>query len=313
MLYKKISKNMTTKYHKKHLPFGHASAVKDVDTHALLDNLESISQSVNDNDITSRFLDEYVKWIGSSVNNKITGLDQFKYQCFTNGTTEAFDKFYIGYGTHRFRFCKGEYLYHRLALRSGNHNWCFIEDAPLDKNDVVIISYPFADTGSKHTQFDNIIAQCEQSDIPVLVDCAYIGLCGGLDVDLSSPCIREVTFSLSKIFPVSHIRIGMRLTRVDNDDALFVLNKSDYVNRIAVAVGLQFISKFGPDYIYNKYRSKQLEICKILNVAPSHSVLFGIGGAEWEEYNRDTDTNRLGLHNFLHLDNLQTLEQYVKN
>ncbi len=304
---------MTNKYDKKHLPFGHSSAIKDSATTAVLNNLKPINQSVFDDNIVGKFLEQYVSWITSTENNVFVGLEGFSHKCFTNGTTEAFDKFYINNSTRRFRCFKGEYLYHRLAWRNSNLRWAYIEDHPLDTNDAVIISYPFADTGGKHHSLDEILHRCEQLNIPVLLDCAYFGLCGGLKFDLTSPCIREVTFSLSKIFPVSHVRIGMRVSRIDNDDALFVLNKNGYVNRLAAHIGQQFISSFGPDYIYNKYRNKQLEICSILDVKPSNSVIFGLGRAGWEDYNRDTETNRLGLHNFLHLDNLEILEQYVKN
>lgn len=304
---------MTNKYDKKHLPFGHSSAIQDNDTLAVLENLKPVTASVFDSNVVENFLQQYRSWISSTVNNTFIGLESFPYHCFTNGTTEAFDKFYINNSTRRFRCFKGEYLYHRLAWRNSNLRWAYIEDHPLDTNDAVIISYPFADTGGKHKNLEEIISRCEQLNIPVLVDCAYFGLCGDLTFDLTSPCIREVTFSLSKIFPVSHIRIGMRLSRVDNDDALFVLNKNGYVNRLAAHIGQQFISSFGPDYIYNKYRSRQLNICELLKVKPSNSVIFGLGGHGWEEYNRDTETNRLGLHKFLHLDNLNVLEQYVKN
>lgn len=304
---------MTNKYDKKHLPFGHSSAIKDSDTLAVLNNLDAVTNSVFDDSVVEKFLSQYRKWLNSTEANTFIGLDGFTHQCFSNGTTEAFDKFYINNSTRRFRCFKGEYLYHRLAWRNSNLRWAYIEDQPLDTNDAVIISFPFADTGGKHYQLNEVIARCEQLNIPVLIDCAYFGLCGGLEIDLTSPCIREVTFSLSKIFPVSHIRIGMRLSRVDNDDALFVLNKNGYVNRLAAHIGQQFISSFGPDYIYNKYRSRQLDICSILNLQPSNSVIFGLGSAGWEEYNRDTETNRLGLHNFLHLDNLEILKQYVKN
>ena len=91
----------------------------------------------------------------------------------------------------------------------------------------------------------------------------------------------------------------MRLTREDDDDPLFVTNKIGYVNRISAAIGRKLLKRFGPDYIYNKYRERQLEICNILDVEPSNCVLFGIGGNKWYEYNRDRDTNRLSFHKYL--------------
>ena len=304
---------MTNKYNKRHLPFGHSAPIKDKETLALLDTISNISAVIYDEDIHNKFLDEYVDWIKSSTNNSFLGLDNFAYKCLSNGTTEAFDKFYINHSSRRFRCFKGEYLYHRLAWKSSGMKWAYIEDAPLDVNDVVVTSYPFADTGDKHEQLDSVLEQCNKLNIPVLLDCAYFGLCANLQFDLTHPCIQEVTFSLSKTFPVSHIRVGMRLSRVDTDDALFVINKNGYINRLAAHIGHEFIKNFSPDYIYNKYRSKQINICDILKIKPTNTVVFGLAETGWEEYNRDRQTSRLGLHNFLYLDDLTSLYQHAKN
>ena len=101
----------------------------------------------------------------------------------------------------------------------------------------------------------------------------------------------------SKFFIQTDIK--KKLTRDDDDDPLFVTNKIGYVNRISAAIGRKLLKRFGPDYIYNKYRERQLEICNILDVEPSNCVLFGIGGNKWYEYNRDRDTNRLSFHKYL--------------
>ena len=158
---------------------------------------------------------------------------------------------------------------------------------------------PFADTGDKHSLYHELMRKCSNLDIPVLVDCAYYGSCRHIHIDLAYSCITDVTFSLSKSLYAAHLRIGMRLTREDDDDPLFVTNKIGYVNRISAAIGRKLLKRFGPDYIYNKYRERQLEICNILDVEPSNCVLFGIGDNKWYEYNRDRDTNRLSFHKYL--------------
>ena len=66
-------------------------------------------------------------------------------------------------------------------------------------------------------------------------------------------------------------------------------------------IGNLFLTKFSTDYIVNKYKDKQKSFCKMLQVEPSNTMLFGLGTDGWEMYNRGGPTNRLGLHNFLHL------------
>jgi hypothetical protein len=290
---------MKNKYDRKDKPFGNAFAIEDSNVVDLLNNAIRVSDVVKDDNVHTRFLIKYREWIQSTKNNTISGLEQFPYACFTNGTTEAFDKFYAKHSTRRFRFFKGEYVYHRLSCRNNNYDWKYIDDSKLDKNDVVIISLPFSDTGNKHTQLDHILDTCNSLDIPVLLDCAYFGICSGLDFNFTHKCIKEITFSLSKTFFSAHIRIGMRLSRQDDDDPLFVTNKMGYVNRLSGQIGINLLDHLSPDYIFDKYRQRQLDYCNILGVESSNCVLFGIGDDRWNDYNRDRETNRLSFHKFL--------------
>lgn len=290
------------KYNKHHMPFGNAFAISD---HSVLETLKhsfDVLGAIDDPCVHTSFLSRYIEWIRSNENNSIQGLEHFPHACFTNGTTEAFDKFYCKHSTRRFRFFKGEFVYHRLSCRNNGFDWKYIEDDVLDKNDVVIVSLPFSDTGNKHEDLDKLLQNCDTLDIPVLLDCAYFGICAGLEINLNHSCIKEVTFSLSKTFYSAYLRIGMRLTRVDDDDPLFVTNKMGYVNRMSAHIGLILLNTFDSDYIYNRYRQRQLEYCEILNVEPSHCVIFGIGDDRWSDYNRDGKTNRLSFHRFLHRD-----------
>jgi len=282
---------------KRHLPFGNSAAIQDPNTLDVLEQFKIGNCLQKENN----FCQDYLAWIKSTKHNTIKGLDDFKYACYSNGTTEAFDKFYVKNAKRRFRCFKGEYMYHRLAWRNGYPNWAFIEDAPLDANDAVVISLPFSDTGNKHYDMDRVLQDCTELSIPVLVDCAYFGICHNIDFDFTHPCITDITFSLSKTFPVAHVRIGMRLTRVDDDDSLFVYNKSGYVNRVGGTLGSIYLKTFTPDYIVDMYASKQKEFCHALKAEISNTVLFGIGGEEWNEYNRGGPTNRLSLHKFLNL------------
>jgi hypothetical protein len=186
-------------------------------------------------------------------------------------------------------------MYHRLAWRSG-YKWKYLEDEALDKNDAVVISLPFADTGNIHNNYHSLMKDCSRLNIPVLVDCAYFGSCREINFDLTYDCITDVTFSLSKTFPVAYARIGMRLTREDNDDTLFVYHKINYNNKIGASLGLKYLERFTPDYITFKYIDKQIDFCKKLDVTPSKTVLFGIGNDQWKEYNRGGSTNRLSFH-----------------
>jgi len=291
---------MKNKYDKKHMAFGNAFAIADPLVVAVIDMLNiNVNNILKDDNVLKQFLERYVLWISETNNNRVLGLENYPHACFANGTTEAFEKFYAKHHKRRFRFYKGEYVYHRLNCRNNGYDWEWLDDIPLDRNDVVMISLPFSDTGNTPKDLELILDRCDKLKIPVLIDCAYLGVCSDIDFNFDRECITDITFSLSKSLYCAHARIGMRLTKEDDDDPLFVTNKAGYINKIAAHIGLQLINSFSPDYIYDTYRARQEEYCKILGVEPSNCVLFGIGDNRWVEYNRDRETNRLSLHKYL--------------
>ena len=280
--------------------FGSAFAIEDVNTTKVLEEPLDL-QCLKDDKIIDSFLCKYDLWIKSSTLNKFIGLDNYKYKCYSLGTSEAFDKFYMKNAKRRFRCFKGEYMYHKLSWRD-KFEWDWLDDKPLSKTDAVVISLPFADTGDKHINYEQLLEQCCELNVPVLVDCAYFGICRDINFNLDYDCITDITFSLSKTFPVAYARIGMRCYKIDDDDSLFVYSKVNYNNKIGAFLGIKYFERFTPDYITEKYVDKQLNFCNTIGVNPSKTVLFGIDYKhKFDEYNRGGDSNRLSFH-----------KQYVK-
>jgi len=296
---------LTNKKHmsedKRAMNYGSSGPIYDSETVAHLENFKpNLHTVMTDENVIQNFCNKYTKWITSTKLNSYKGLDSFQYATYANATSESFDKFYMRNNTRRFRCFKGEYMYHQLAWRNSWPDWQYIELDDLKENDAVVISYPFSDTGKKHPQQDTVLERCTELGIPVLLDCVFAGVARDLEFDFTYPCITDITFSLSKIFPVAYARIGMRLTREDDDDTLFVYQKIAYHNRIGAALGLHFIEHFDVDYVSEKYYPEQIKLCKQLNVEPSNTVFFGLGGNEWKQYNRGGQTNRLSFHKIIH-------------
>ena len=237
----------------------------------------------------------YRKWLKSSKINHLKNLNKFKFACFSNGSSQVFDYFYAKYKDRRFRVLKGDYAYHHLSWRNHFPSWSYIENLDVKKKDAVVISLPFSDTGSKHPLMEKLIKKCDRYNIPVLIDCCYYSMCKDISFDFNHKSIKAISFSLSKAFPVSRLRIGMRLTKEDDDDPLFFLQKLGLVNRASAYIGYKLLIRFNFDYIYKKYLKKQKFYCKKLGLSPSNMVILGIGGEKWKKYNRGNKTNRLCL------------------
>ena len=251
----------------------------------------------NDEKIKKVFLGTYKNWIFSTHPN-IKGWQDYNELCFTQGTTESFAQFYLRFRENkRLRLAKGEYFYNQMMKGLWyKENFAWLDEDEIRQNDVVLISVPFSDTGAVPNNLENLLQQCDDNNVPVMLDLAYINLAINLEVDLTHPCIEYVVSSLSKVFPVELYRIGIRMQRKKFEDQLYVINEDNYnyINVLSAFVGYKLMKTYTADFVYKKYRIKQLEMCKKLDVDPSPCVYFGIDKKnQYQEYKRGGDTARL--------------------
>lgn len=239
------------------------------------------------------FLHDYRDW--AIREHQVLGIEQYPYLAFANGTTEVFTSFYHKYMNRRLRLFRGEYFYHMIMSRI-MQDFAWIDQEPLEKNDVVVVSMPFSDTGCIPALYRSTMEQCEDLNVPVCIDMAYLNISKHTNFNIEYKCIETVATSLSKVFPVEHMRIGLRLNRYNTDDVINAYSNNDppYVNTHSIYVGHKLINEYPNDWIYHNYKDKQAEICKRLNVTPSDCVIFGIDYLDqFNEYNRGSKSNRL--------------------
>ena len=234
------------------------------------------------------FVELYTNWILSSKIFEIKSLNRFSNRYITNGVTNAFDDFYFIH-KNNITVLKGEYPYHRDI---GFTVVTDIKDIP--NNSGLIISYPFSATGNVHESWEEIIEYCCDNNISIFIDCCLFGVSSVDTLDLSHPCITHVAFSLSKIFGTGGARLGLMFTSHLDYTPISNQNKWFYTNMAGQIIHTSLLKNFSPDYIFNKYRSKQLEICNNLDIVPSNTVLFGLSSDDkWKEFNRDGYINRM--------------------
>ena len=264
--------------------------ISDTLTKALVLSIDS-SVFLYDDNILNTFLLTYDNWIKSTKNNHIIGLDNFTHKCYSLGTTESFNFFYMRNATKRFRCFKNEYRYHSIVWGSGL-DYAFIEDFPLSVGDALVLSIPFADSGNEYA-YSYLLKKCCELNIPVLLDCCWFGTCSDITFDFNYSCITDIVFSLSKTFPISHARVGMRYTKTKYLDGLQSYNDAAMINRIGAGLGISLLNTFTPDYIYDKYKYNQKKLCEQLKVTASNVVSLAIGDSTWGHLNRGGTYNRL--------------------
>jgi len=245
--------------------------------------------------LEKQFVDKMRNWIWSSTENTLTGLENFQHGTMTHGTSEAFQMFMMRHHDKNFRFLKGDFMMHKVASNVMGNNWKWIYDAnEITVGDAVIISIPFSDFGTAHPQHIKLLEKCSALNVPVLIDCAYFGMCYGMEIDLNYKCIEEVTFSLGKTFPIIGSRCGVRYQRTEVDDAVTFANQHGIVNNFGALVGLHCIEQYSADFIVTKYRAVQQQVCKDLGVDATNCILFATSNDDkYSDYNRGNDTTRL--------------------
>ena len=290
----------------KHRIYGGAYSVHDPELVAkrnqLVRDFTQIDSSVMSEveHIKQDFFDVYKTWMFRGFNFRHT--DLYQYACFTQGTTESFAQFYIRYrDVGRLRLKRAEYFYHQMMKSLWYRDkFAWLDEDDIRAGDVVLISVPFSDTGDQPKELDYLLDECERLSVPVMLDLAYLNIASGdsfpYEIDLSKDCIKYVVTSLSKVFPVENLRIGLRLQKEFYEDQLYVINEKNYnyINLLSAFVGHGMMQAFAPDLMFQRYRASQLELCQQLDLDPSPCFNFGIDhNNRYPEYNRGGDTNRL--------------------
>ena len=266
--------------------YGGAWSIHDIESVNFIKNL-----AIKEGD-RKKFLIEYKDWIQEG--KKFSGLENYKHIDFSAGTTETFMNFYLGHLDKRLRLLKGEYFFHWLVARNYFNNVLVLDHNDITKGDVVVMSCPFSGTGNIPENFYSILDKCETLQVPVMLDMAYINISNIQELNLEYKCIEVICTSLSKVFPVEHNRIGIRLRQNFYDDSLFAYNDNNYVNLQSIHIGHELIKKFKNNWLYDKYKKMQSDECKKLGLDISSCVIFGLDkNDKYPEYKRGNKVNRL--------------------
>lgn len=260
--------------------FSSGNSIKDLEIIKFIQK-SSINSFLLDPWIVKTFEEKYMHWIKdkNNCNYNLKNLDLFKHACYSQGSQESFLNFYMVNKHKRFRLFKGEYWWHMDIWTKLNLNWKYIEDDDIKKDDVCIVSYPFALTGKKHQHLDSLIEKCEKNKVEILLDFIYLpnSMNRCVDIDLSADCIKQITFSMSKTFPVQCAKIAIRFSKKKILDAMDMSNDENVANRFATGLGVKIMEKFSIDYMVKKYQDKQKYWCKKLELQITDVVHFAVG------------------------------------
>jgi len=257
--------------------FSSGNSIKDADVIEFVQN-QNISKHLLNPWIVQEFEQQFKSWIAGGTRYKLHNFDLFTYVGYSAGSQESFINLYLTNKDRRFRIFKGDYWWHIDIWNSVGIQWAFVEDDDIQPNDMCVCSYPFALTGDKHQNFDWLVDECNRVGVKLLVDFIYLpNSDNAVDIDLSADCIEQITFSLSKTFPVQCAKIAVRMCKTKPRDPLQIINDENVCNRLATGLALDIINEFPVDYNVIKYWDQQQHWCNKLGLNATKVVHFARG------------------------------------
>lgn len=250
-----------------------------------------------DYDVQDEYLDTFPQWIKSSKLNKVEGLDSFPFKYVSLGATQTLDWFHYECARNkwRLRMLRGEYPYNRDVHEFYWEHFIDDENEPLSKNDAVIISVPFSGAGHIHPQYYPILEQCNQLNIPVMIDCAWFGTCYDLEWTVEFDCIKLVAFSTTKGLGTGQFRSGICFSKWKYGP-LSVQTEWHHGIHMNTYLGNLLMQNFSPDTVPNLYKESQHEVCKYFKLTPTPTIHIASGSKpDWNYFHRDNSYNRINI------------------
>ena len=229
------------------------------------------SNPVHNGTLYGTFEDEFIIWLKNHKYSIFSGIDAFPVRHIIQGCTQFIDDLYQRCGD--IQTFEKDYKYHwRL-----NNNIKYATIDTLDPNKELLISMPFPYYGDVYPDMYDILDKCEDLNIPVHVDSAWISCIRDIEFDFNHPAIKTFGISLSK-GGIGGNRIGLRFARQEPEGAVTIMNNFNMNQQSLMHIGIKFMQDLGPEFFWKKYEDKYYKVCKDFDLKPTKTVHLALDG-----------------------------------
>lgn len=224
------------------------------------------------------FKNEFEEWIHGGI-NCLLGFDEFPIRDICIGCTQFIDNLYIKYGPNGIMTFEGDYKYHwRL---NNDIKYLTVTDLMMvpfgrynadGQHKPLLISLPFPATGDIHVDMEEILDRCLELNIDVHIDGAWITCSQDITFNFNHPAIKSFAISLSKGLALGWNRIGIRYSRISQEDSIGLMNDFNMNCRSLTWMGLHFIRSLEPDYFWHRYEWAYDKICLDFDLEPTNTI-----------------------------------------
>lgn len=208
------------------------------------------------------------EWFQSTRVNNLQGWDHMCCVDITMGCAHYIESFIIGQQSmDAFQILHDEYAYYSFLGKWGTDLGC------LEPNKPLIITLPHYKWGDLRPEWPDILKECEQKNIDIHIDMAWLTLSRGIELDFSHPCIRSVGMSMSKC-DLQWNRVGLRYSKQRKMDSITIFNHF-YVNRVnenIYSCAAFCADQIPRDYFWTNYANDYAKLCSSYGVESTRLI-----------------------------------------
>lgn len=215
------------------------------------------------------FIEMTENYFQSSSLNTLSHLDQLSHRDITIGCHHFIDNLISRNGIENIQIFEHDYKYY--SRLNPKINYSTLEN--LNPNKPLVIAAPFPGALDLHNNWKKIIDECNQKNISVHIDAAWLSAARDIQIDLSQQCIKSICISLSKGLGLSWNRIGVRWSReYDKTDSISIMNQFNMIPELLIRTGILALNTVPVDYLWIKHHQEYHTVCRSLYLRPTKIV-----------------------------------------
>ena len=210
------------------------------------------------------FLEKAQHWFKSTKLNQLEGWNAFPCVDIIMGCTHYIESLC---SKHKWNIqvIPKDYAYYGLMGKQPT------QIGNLQPNIPLIISLPNWYYGDIHPQWNDILKECEQKNIAIHVDCAWVTVAKDFNFNFDHPNIKSFAMSMSK-YNMTWNRIGLRWSRQRTMDSCTLISSQKKYNEATTSCGAYIMDNMERDYGWNTYGKYHDQICKELDLLSTNSI-----------------------------------------
>lgn len=220
-------------------------------------------QKPNQSTNSERFIQKADAWFKSTMLNSLSGWDQFDNIDYTLGCAHFIDSTAAKYGWN-IQVLPFEYATYKLMGIQQTEIGNLIPEVPL------FITIPNWHYGGLRSEWNSVLEECTQKNIPVHIDFAWFITAKNINIDLDHDCIKSFAMSFSK-YGMTWNRCGLRWSKQRSLDSITIENHY-YQNSNTNILGAAeyFINRLPMDYLWSNYGDLNNHVCNTLDLTPTN-------------------------------------------